>query len=527
MIGLLLEKKLNIDVLLRESMSNEVDHDKIKQIISYNTDNTVNGLNALIDQWSDNKLEIFKLFNNKLVQEIQIEGFLDDYEIRDSLANFTAFIEEFEVFSQINILLKIVFTVDEVKQNKILHNNNRSTLKESFPHFSTGMKLSKFLRKCIQTDRKIEYKDRFIPYQEFFDIKYSEFLQELKSSGTIYASINPIDFLTMSVNNSGWSSCHNLEKDNIHRAGIFSYMTDKVSIILYRLSQSEPHSREFGTKVNNKTWRQVGFLDIKNKSAILSREYPSRNLVNSEFARILIATLLGEYHNVTIEPNKKYVKWSKTSNLDKIRNNIADKVELHYNDIIYYNDTIASQIIVETGSEPNILVGNEPICPSCGIDDITIDDEIECNDCSEHLPTCYVCENNIDENNIRTHTMNIYCEDCFHEHFIYCHQCGDYEPINNSTYVDSAEEWICEWCLNNHYTRCAECGEHHHNNDMHYSDDKYEHYCESCYYETHEQCEECETNYHNDNLEYNEYVDMTLCVDCNENIEIDEGEDDD
>lgn len=81
-----------------------------------------------------------------------------------------------------------------------------------------GMKLSKFLSKVFDNNE--------------FDIELSKVLQNRNQKGYIAISINPIDYLMMSMNKHGWSSCQRVIRGCFSSAP-FSYMMDEPTLIAY------------------------------------------------------------------------------------------------------------------------------------------------------------------------------------------------------------------------------------------------------------------------------------------------------
>lgn len=83
---------------------------------------------------------------------------------------------------------------------------------------TNGMKLSKFLSKLFNDDA--------------FDIELSKVLQNRVVKGKLALSINPIDYLVMSMNKHGWSSCQRVV-DGCYSSAPFSYMLDDTTLVSY------------------------------------------------------------------------------------------------------------------------------------------------------------------------------------------------------------------------------------------------------------------------------------------------------
>ena len=81
-----------------------------------------------------------------------------------------------------------------------------------------------------------------------------------------------------------------------------------------------------------------------------------------------------------------------------------------------------------------------------------------------------------------------YCETCFDENFVVCHNCDNIENREDSYTVN--DNYICRACYEEHYFCCEECGENYHN-DRYGRDGR---------------CRECSNN-----QEYVPYVQSTTC----------------
>ena len=122
-------------------------------------------------------------------------------------------------------------------------------------------------------------------------------------------SIDPLDFITMSVSKSGWSSCHH--PNNSYGTGGLAYMNDNASIIAY-VETDDPmvnyvvdtETKEKTTiKMPNKIWRQIVTINEDHSYALQLKQYPNENKVFSQEVTKMIENLLMaekgiEYHSV-------------------------------------------------------------------------------------------------------------------------------------------------------------------------------------------------------------------------------------
>lgn len=99
----------------------------------------------------------------------------------------------------------------------------------------------------------------------------------------VVLSIHPIDFLSMSDNNSGWTSCMSLVGKGSDRSGVTEYMNSPTAVVAYMKSNVP-----FLPGVPNKSWRMMLFYDLDADVALGSRQYP---FFSAELARGALSAL--------------------------------------------------------------------------------------------------------------------------------------------------------------------------------------------------------------------------------------------
>lgn len=158
------------------------------------------------------------------------------------------------------------------------------------------------------------------------DTEISKFYQD-KGMGHLYISINPIDFLTVSINRSGWHSCHNLFEGAFRNASL-SYMNDTTSLVAYRSEANVEYivnSKKF--EWNTKSWRQMIYVSEENSTMIFSRQYPYESEPITKTIRGMMEAQISEYY-------KGSNQWKVASNKDKYGIVVERKNGAHlYNDV--------------------------------------------------------------------------------------------------------------------------------------------------------------------------------------------------
>ena len=68
---------------------------------------------------------------------------------------------------------------------------------------------------------------------EQYRIKHSQILNQKKLKGTLCISIHPLDYVTMSDNDSGWESCMSWENSGCYRQGTVEMMNSTCVVVAY------------------------------------------------------------------------------------------------------------------------------------------------------------------------------------------------------------------------------------------------------------------------------------------------------
>lgn len=268
---------------------------------------------------------------------------------------------------------------DDLISNRIGNCSGMDYAEEYVPGLCRGMKTTAFIHKVFNNEK--------------LDIAFSEFHEKTKTKGYVTISIDPIDYMLMSINNSGWQSCHSLckGKSGVHlgeySAGVFSYMCDTSSLIAFRHTKNEPEDIVInGTKIKalNKSWRQMVFVNLEDKFFVCSREYPNKNELVSQYVREEVEALISQRYGI---PNSWKVSSERNVN-DFVKDTpkILDESNstLHYNDMKQgYDGRIVYQTRLDDYSGSKVTVGSFPTCPICGRMRLTKSSRPFCNMCND------------------------------------------------------------------------------------------------------------------------------------------------
>ena len=289
-----------------------------------------------------------------------------------------------------------------------------------------------------------------LPGFEEFRIAHSQTLNQKKLKGELVLSIHPLDYITMSDNDCGWSSCMSWKEYGEYRQGTVEMMNSPIAIVAYLKSSED---MELGYKSgfywSNKKWRQLFVVD-KNVIAGI-KEYP--------------------YYNKEITAT--VINWLKELAKVNLGINFLDLQECRYGASTFYLDHLPEEknnfeLIFDTGWMYNDF-GCVPDYHYVAFNEVLNPDDIAPKGDYNHMPRlrinysgkaqCMICGKiNPDLYN----ESSLACGDC--EQFYTCDYCGGrYNPDEGSFYINGME--VCSYCYGNNTVHCAICDEIHMDND--------------------------------------------------------------
>lgn len=384
----------------------------------------------LINTWEDNKKRFIKLFNGELIWQYpqKIDITLTD---ADKEKFFKRYLSELESYTNDYDF------INYVKSNQKEFYNNVVTNPLDVQRVRQGDKLSKsFKHFNLSNLKKIQDLTSMYQQKEHF-------------SGYFCISVHPLDFLTLSENNSNWKSCHTLNGE--FASGNLSYMSDGSTFVCYLKSEKDEQLKVFpeGMLWNNKKWRMIGHLNENENCIWFGKQYPlhSEQLLkltvgeDSPFISYQEPYQVG-FNEVLINNKTTYVQDHYVvfnNRMYKTADFVIDIGDgLHFNDILYsstYEPYISTRkqeamdysVANGIGDEGEILkalfyvhVGNfvNTLC--------------ECNEYLED-PEEFVCEDCLDEQNYPVR---------------YCSLCGTRIYYDEEVHYDNNGALLCLECAN-------------------------------------------------------------------------------
>lgn len=413
------------------------------ETLSYSSDSM--NMRHILRFWNESKQSLYKMFGEKFVITSPISYQKPQYELQDELyarifdcdAPGNAFYKAFLNFADqywdderplFHNLVSLVHT-DTLLANSVLADSFSFTLPNGKKlDVNTGSKASKMLGKIA--------KELNLKGYEEFRIAHSMCLNQKSANGTICLSIHPLDYMTMSDNDSGWSSCMSWKECGDYRQGTVEMMNSPRVVVAYLKSNTDMDlCATESYHWNNKKWRELFIVDEDIIMGI--KQYPYNNdILHSWCLNKLreLAMNCGEFGNYA--PQMYKVRNNMRTNVTHLDRRIIFNFSTNfmYNDVYSDHDAYIS---TPDGDSVEINYSGATECMYCG-------EEIFEN--ADDLPTSSL---------LCTH----------HAHYIHCEECGAHmSEDDNFFWVDDTR--ICECCYDNYTSTCDFCGETHFESNM-------------------------------------------------------------
>lgn len=271
-----------------------------KKIAKYIDENLMNGVKRIapveeiLKEWDycKNDSSLAKLFKDKLILErnicytetqLDIENKLKKEQVVDTLHDllYNATKDVIDHFWKRNLIASFsgayLLSIGRLDQNFLDDHDDvlelKSTTKPPMKiRLQKGAKVIRILSKIV------DYYDIDKNLFEQVRLAQSMAMNTKTLKGTMCLSIHPLDYMTMSDNNSDWSSCMSWTTNGCYRQGTIEMMNSPYVVVAYLKGKNDMNLCWNGTdydKWNNKKWRE---LFIVNEDCIVNvKSYPYKS----------------------------------------------------------------------------------------------------------------------------------------------------------------------------------------------------------------------------------------------------------
>ena len=394
----------------------------VNYIKEYNGTNTISKpLSYILRFWASAKTDLYDLLGHQLTVSKTVtyeESFEYLERMFDSsrptnqvLCKFRTFMDNIAFTDTPSVLKPYIHELISylgVGVNCLIENKYKGkSFKIEFPNDTTlsiqnGMKAIKVMDKINKIYHYCTEKE----FEEF-RIYHSQILNQKKLTGKLVLSIHPLDYLTMSDNKCGWSSCMSWKKQGCYRMGTVEMMNSPMVVVAY-LDSKEPMMIG-DLPWSNKKWRQLFVVNDKCIASVKGYPYKNSNLTKT--ALELLVNLAEE--NLGI----KYTNQKTDEEVVITEENFY--TTFMYNDFNYTDDCyIYENTEIKSLSYPVINYSGMAECMCCG-------EKIGWFDYSNEEADFLSCKKCLKENT--------------------CHYCG--EPLNDKYYILDN----CKYCRECYY----------------------------------------------------------------------------
>lgn len=279
---------------------------------------------------------------------------------------------------------------------------------------------------------------------EEFRLEHSRCLNQKALHGTLCLSIHPLDYMTMSDNSYGWTSCMSWEENGCYRQGTVEMMNSPMVVVAY-LEGEEPYYIGKDFSWNNKKWRELFLVTPEMISNVKGYPYRNDNLskIVIEWLKILAEKAgIGTYTNNVME-------WSSEDRFDIPELEISQiyispSTNYMYNDFSNHQLAVFGQELKNRGSYYYPCYSGQAECMNCGETDFDMEESdflvasccmevVECDECGR---TFYNNENFMEVDG------RYICPFCYDEYTIEDRFTGEIHFEDNMTklYVGKKEE---------------------------------------------------------------------------------------
>ena len=389
-------------------------------------------LEHILRFWSKNKVWLFESFGNQFIhsKEIKIEKPKNELreEFRTSHKLHTYYLlmlskirdleEELTDFERwVGGYCSVRHNVDDFMENKYTGSDMNFVFNKKKINIVKGMKMTKVIRKVSEAiGMDSEEIDNFCT-------EVSRKLNDKHLTGELCVSIHPLDYMTMSDNDSDWRSCMRWDDDGCYKQGTVEMMNSENVVVVYLKSKNDMKIGE-DEFWNNKKWRCLYIVD---KDFIFSvKPYPYYNDALVKAGAELIAEVMNKNlvdYQFDIDSGFKF-----DYDCDGRLNAPGGEIYEFYTNFMY-NDIEEDPCT----NHYTIFADRNPYGRDLGERDYNYSGESECMFCGGL---------GIEEEE------DLVCYKCAHEYWHKCDYCNTYVPIE------------VEFTYTGHISICPHCAEH-------------------------------------------------------------------
>lgn len=418
------------------------------------------GLDTFLEDWAKNNKRLFHLLGGNLSIKVpynyepsQMEIFREREFIFNKHIHFFHNIARLCSPTLIPFFYQSHFVLDELSDD-VKYKKPSSDKELVLPKKMKTIRAIQKLLKYIGANEEV--------MEEFEQIRIEvSMITNAKTKSNLVLSIHPLDFITMSHNNSGWRSCFSWVNGEFQVSSVemmnsnnvlIAYLENTKDIFNFSTEKHKGTGEEW--EWNNKRWRSM--VVFTNEIILAGKGYPYINDNLSKFIVSVVRDLAGKnlnrYYQYGVEEyqdckhiysrngveNQQF--WRHVSPRKK---NIIFTTEGAYNDIINNHSNDLKWWCVRNKVKKNTIISlsGKSKCLCCGKPSLEISGDWEAGWTNE-VSQKYM------------NTDDLVCPECMD--YFRCDKCGEAEPVHGMRRFDGLN--LCTYCWETRVRRCCECG---------------------------------------------------------------------
>ena len=421
-------------------------------------------LEVILHEWNEQNQDLFKLFGEELIvrrlysYKQTNEGLVNEFNLHrddDAYKNFASWWNwsikhnanvkfELEGISDMYFYSKFFYIEEAYNFNNLAANSYQGEeFKVIFEDGSVlkvcrGMKPMKILHKFIEKYGNEKDEEMF----EEFRLWHSRLLNQKTIDGELCLSIHPLDYMTMSDNANGWTSCMrwsdkwgNADAGD-YRTGTVECMNSPYIIVAY-LHDPRHTMKVSDYEWNSKRWRELFIVNEGCISEIKGYPYQDENLTNTCIAWIK-------------ELAMKNMGWT----YDNEEYSMTDPILKYENESLYIDFVKPVHMYKDFG----VLRKH---AGRINLDYLRASKKFYCNTVKGmdgsimryiDIPyggeaTCVFCGTFLEDSGYEKVDNIVLCQRC--ESIARCRCCGDALTDDDSYYIEELDDYVCYDCYSN------------------------------------------------------------------------------
>ncbi len=402
-------------------------------------------LSYILRFWNSAKSDLFSLFGNKLILKYPItyaqpaedimQECIDDPELTTLIHGLKSAFYSFDPTAD-RFTYSSLFYLDRLLPEK------RTPIITEFPYYVKYNKEEYKISSNTKTIRILGKMARgtkdpgIIDLYEKLRIALSRHTNQKELHGNLCLSIHPLDYMTMSDNDSGWDSCMSWAAEGDYRAGTVEMMNSPYVVVAY--VESEHKQATFADSItwNNKKWRELFLVTSNLITEIKPYPYINEFFTKETLRRLSALQPEASFSDAFEMPVRKTFTYKDKELV------FRPQATYMYNDFGLTASNKHWTIINESNLDSwqtYINYSGAMNCMSCGEEieyNTDYSNEVFCVPClGETTFVCECCERTVRNSNETSYWVQnrLICEDCYENQVMYDPILGE-DAFDNETY---------------------------------------------------------------------------------------------